>query len=207
MKQRPNIDCGNEKAEPAFNRMQKVKRRFYALRNGALAAQMRSGGVEYRINFGLNLPQIKDVAAEIKRAVDSDVEMVELAKELWANVNTRESRLLAPMLYPVEMLDEATAMQWLREAQTTEVADILCHTLLKKHPAALGMAEAVISDSASTELQVYSALRLLMNLLAAGRIEPARVMETIKSVDTEQSPILTRLKTALLDECSFLSND
>ena len=45
-----------DREEGTFNLMQSVKRRFYAMRNGMLAAQMRQGGVDYRINFGLNIP-------------------------------------------------------------------------------------------------------------------------------------------------------
>ncbi len=48
---------------PDFNLMQAVKRRLYAMRNGALAAQMRNAGLHYRINFGLNIPQLKEIAA------------------------------------------------------------------------------------------------------------------------------------------------
>ena len=46
----------------SFNMMQAVKRRFFAMRNGALAEQMKSGGADYKINFGLLLAQVADIA-------------------------------------------------------------------------------------------------------------------------------------------------
>ena len=41
---------GND-GEKSFNLMQTVKRRLYAMRNGALAAQMRNGGAELPYQF------------------------------------------------------------------------------------------------------------------------------------------------------------
>lgn len=91
-----------DREEGTFNLMQSVKRRFYAMRNGMLAAQMRQGGVDYRINFGLNIPQIKDIAAELIASGLSAAELASLARALWDNESTRESRLLAPMILPPE---------------------------------------------------------------------------------------------------------
>ena len=53
-----------------FNEMQTVKRRFFAMRNGAVADNMRRHGASYRIIFGLNLPQIVEIAAETPHSVD-----------------------------------------------------------------------------------------------------------------------------------------
>ena len=53
------------------------------MRNGALAAQMRAAGLAYRINFGLNIPQIKEIATEISNMQLSSFEMLTLANSLW----------------------------------------------------------------------------------------------------------------------------
>lgn len=79
---------------PEYNRMQLIKRRFYAMRNGIIADTLRKAGLGYKIIFGLNLPQITEIASGL--TADAD-----LAEELWADRRTRESMLLAPMLYPV----------------------------------------------------------------------------------------------------------
>ena len=78
-----------------FNDMQVVKRRFFAMRNGAVADNMRKLGANYRIIFGLNLPQIVEIANETPH---DEV----LAEALWQIKSTRESQLLAPMIYPRE---------------------------------------------------------------------------------------------------------
>lgn len=70
--------CDCERDLPEFNLMQTVKRRFFAMRNGALAEQMRSRGLTYRINFGLNLPQIKEIAADVTASVPHTKELIDL---------------------------------------------------------------------------------------------------------------------------------
>ncbi len=115
---------------PEYNRMQIIKRRFFAMRNGIIADTLRKAGLEYKIIFGLNLPQITEIAAEQPHEAD-------LAEELWADRRTRESLMLAPMLYPAADMDSATAARWIRTAPTTEVADVLCLKLLRHIPEAI----------------------------------------------------------------------
>ena len=51
-----------ENVETSFNEMQTVKRHFFALRNGVIADALRRAGSPFRIIFGLNLPQIAEIA-------------------------------------------------------------------------------------------------------------------------------------------------
>jgi 3-methyladenine DNA glycosylase AlkD len=164
--------------QPAFNDMQDVKRRFYALRNGALAEQMRRGGLNYRVIFGLNVPQLKDIAGELTLAYD-DARLTELAVALWANEATRESRLLAPMIMPVSAMTEAMAMQWMQQAQTVEVVDALCHALLRKLPFAELLVERGLQQLADDN---YAPLRLLMNLLVTNAVDARRAQQLLLSV-------------------------
>lgn len=78
-----------------FNRFQLIKRRFFAMRNGVIADVIRKSGAPYPLVFGLNLPQIKEIASELPRET-------ELADQLWADRRTRESLMLAPMVHPLE---------------------------------------------------------------------------------------------------------
>lgn len=126
------------------------------MRNGAVADSLRRQGAPYRIIFGLNLPQI----VEIARDFGPDAE---LALELRANVTTRESMLIAPMLFPVENLTPDLAVEWLLDAPTTEVIDIACLKLLK-HVADADTVIRRLADS-STPLHRYAAIRLGANIL------------------------------------------
>ena len=47
-----------------YNRMQIIKRRFFAMRNGIIADTLRKAGLDYRMIFGLNLPQVVEIAGE-----------------------------------------------------------------------------------------------------------------------------------------------
>jgi len=81
-----------------FNPMQQIKHQFYAMRNGAIADNMRRQGAPYRIIFGVNLPQLNEIARNTAKSA-------EMAEALWNNTSTRESMLLAPMIYPHEQYD------------------------------------------------------------------------------------------------------
>lgn len=139
-----------------YNEMQQIKRRFFAMRNGAMGDMMRKQGLNYRIIFGLNLPQLCDIANECEKNAD-------LANSLWSNKTTRESLLLAPMVYPHDQFTVETARKWITEIPTIEVADILCHRLLRYMPFAYSLAEEFIDSD--NDLSRYTALRIMFNLL------------------------------------------
>ena len=134
-----------ERELPEFNAMQKVKRRFFAMRNGDLAAQMAVRGARYRINFGLNLPQIVEIARDFLPGgaefdgLQEDFDMADFARRLRDNTTTRESRLIAPMLFPLEKLTAEEALEWARSADVPEVADVLCLKLLSASDAESGL--------------------------------------------------------------------
>lgn len=130
-----------------------VKRQFFAYRNGLLADMLRKQTFDsHRLIFGLNLPQLMEIANQI--GTDEA-----LAKALWADVDCRESRLLAPMVCPRNV----SGLSWLSDVTTPEEADILCHRLLRHQPGAL---DAAIKLAKSEEpLKRYSAMRLLLNLM------------------------------------------
>lgn len=192
---------------PEFNRMQTVKRRFFAMRNGALAEQMRRGGLNYRINFGLNVPQIKEIAQETVQAIPSEHERMELAVALWQNDTTRESRLMAPMIMPTTLVSAEQAYQMLLEAQTTEVADMLCHSLLRHLSGAEDMAYTVISNSDASDINRYTALRLLLNLLMQNRAQPERLSPVADDELQRQCALTRGVTRQIIEEIEFLLED
>ena len=144
--------------ETPFNPMQSVKRRFFAMRNGVIADTLRRAGSPFRVIFGLNLPQIAEIAAEVPQE-----HRAELAEALWANNGTRESMLIAPMLMSRESVDAGRAEQMLREAPCAEVADVLCHRLLRHLPFAQELSLS-LADDADDGVR-YGALRLMFNIV------------------------------------------
>lgn len=109
-----------------FNTFQTVKRRFFAMRNGIIADALRKSGSPYKIIFGLNMPQLKEIATDY-------MGNEELAKKLWENKTTRESVILAPMLMDASKLTDEVAKNLIEESPDVECLDMLTHNLLRKY--------------------------------------------------------------------------
>ena len=140
-----------------FNQMQEIKRLFFSMRNGIIADTIRKAGYNYKIIFGLNIPQLREIAERTGKNK-------ELALMLRQNVTTRESLLIAPMIYPLENLTAEEAEHWAEDCQTTEVADILCHALLRHYSDADSLAKKLVSKD--SEISQYAGLRLMLNINA-----------------------------------------
>ena len=169
-----------------------IKQQFFTYRNGMLADRLREAGDCHRVIFGLNVPQI----VEIARMAGSDKA---LAEQLWANDTTRESRLIAPMIYPREEMTAGTARAWIAAVENTEVADILCHRLLRYLDFALGLSEE--HAEAESDLQRYVALRLALNLDALGLIADRAALRRLAEKEQERQCALTApLVAALLED-------
>lgn len=128
-----------------------IKRLFFTYRNGVLTEKLRAIGTPHRMIFGLNISQI----AEIASIVDKNIE---IADELWNDRETRESRLLALYLYPIEEVSRDKALSLAVDIRTVEEADILCFKILKKN---LDMEALVLEiEKYDTPLMKYCVRRL-----------------------------------------------
>lgn len=137
----------------------KIRQEFFVYRNGLLADNLRDAGDNHRMIFGLTLTQIQDIAKNIEPNED-------VACELWKSKDSREARLIAPMLYPIDKFTENIAREWISQVENTEVADNLCHKLLKR----LHFASSLCCNLASgNEMERYTAMRLAINLIAIGK--------------------------------------
>lgn len=175
-----------------FNDMQKVKHAFFTMRNGALADNMRRQGANYRIIFGLNLPQLIEIA---KITPQNAI----LAQSLWENKTTRESMLLAPMIYPIKDFSIEIARKWIDEIQSAEIADILCHRLLRHTDFADILADEIISSE--DDIKRYTALRLKFNRL------PNNISQVLKQAQTElhrNCQLTASICHNLINEIEFL---
>ncbi|WP_295728487.1 DNA alkylation repair protein [uncultured Muribaculum sp.] len=132
-------------------RLQPIKHRFYAMRNGITADVLRRVGAPYRMIFGVNLPHLKEIASEI-------VPDASLARDLWGDASTRESVLLATMVMPPEEFTLDEARRWLATATSAEAIDLLCLRLLGRKPFAAQVAQECLASG--EELMRYAAMRL-----------------------------------------------
>lgn len=175
-----------------FNQMQTIKRQMFALRNGIIADTLRKANAGYKIVFGLNIPQVQEVASSI--SADS-----ELAEQLWADKHTRESLLLAPMIFPRREMTFEKAMNWISEIKQIEVADNLCHKLLRHLPFAWEIAKKlVVSDS---DMERYTAIRLMWNLV--GQL-PEQIIPLAEAEVSRNCSLTRQVAASLVEEARYL---
>ncbi len=92
--------------------------------NGVVSSSMRNKGVDYKMNFGVDVPRLKEIAQKYKSNAA-------LAQELW-KLDVRELKILSTMLYPVSELSEANADEWMNEIPNHEIREHLCRNLLQR---------------------------------------------------------------------------
>lgn len=181
---------------PGFNKMQNVKRRFFALRNGVVADVYRNSNDPHRIVFGLSFVDLKQIAAVTGKDAD-------LARLLYANTSTRESRLLAPMIMPDEYMTRTVAAEWLANVMSAEEADILCNTLLRRMDYASDVAKELYARTDATALQRYAALRMAAVLLVHNP-DDALVMAKAE-LSMPYTAMTNSLAKMIVEEINYLS--
>lgn len=115
-----------------------IKKELRLAMNGVVSSLQRNQGLNYKINFGVEVPRLKAIASKFEKER-------ELAKRLWQE-NIRECKMLAIYLMP-ESDYPAVAENWIAETPFTEIADHLAMTILCRLPEAAGKAIEWIQDS------------------------------------------------------------
>ena len=106
--------------------IQQIRKQCRLAMNGIASTSMRKRGLDYKINFGLAIQQIKDLAKDYQPSA-------ELAEKLWIE-NTRELKILATLLYPINNFAEETAERWVTEIPNQEVREQVCINLFQNLP-------------------------------------------------------------------------
>lgn len=109
--------------------MSAIRKEFFALRNGMIADTLRKGGLEQKYIFGLQLPQIKEIAARFNPGNEEDA--ISLSRSLWNDKECRETRLLACHMMPPSAMTIDEATEWAEDIKTREEADILAFRLIR----------------------------------------------------------------------------
>jgi len=106
------------------NTIKDIRMRCRRVMNGTVSRSMRDKGLEYKLNFGVSLLQLKEIAGYYNPNAD-------LAETLWKN-DVRELKILATMLYPIEKFSKERALVWIKEIANQEIREQLCINLLEK---------------------------------------------------------------------------
>lgn len=174
-----------------FNDMQLIKRLFFAMRNGIIADNLKENGSPYERIFGLNLPQLSEIA---KNTGFNN----ELALQLRDDSRTRESQLLSSMLINPDDVNEDRAIDWLRAMRTQEAIDVLCLKLIRKLNNPDKIAEMCLAYE--DILMKYACLRILWNIYIN---YPRQSMEIIKSASFSDER-LRKIADDLMAEIEFI---
>lgn len=89
--------------------------------NGVISTSMRQKGMNYKLIFGVPIPEIKHIAA-------SHEPDAELARALWKE-DVREMKILATLLFPAGSMTQEEALAWMREIPYPEIAEQCCNNL------------------------------------------------------------------------------
>ena len=105
-----------------------IKTQFRLAMNGAVSQSMREKGLVYKLNFGVELPRIKQIAARYEPNH-------ELAQALWKE-DIRECKILATLLQPVETFLPEIADIWVESIRNIEMAELASMNLFCRLPCA-----------------------------------------------------------------------
>lgn len=100
-----------------------IKTQLRLAMNGAVSQSMREKGLVYKLNFGVELPRIKMIAARYEKNHD-------LAQALWKE-DIREWKILAGMLQPVDTFYPEIADIWVEDIRNIEIAELTCMNLFQ----------------------------------------------------------------------------
>lgn len=149
--------------------------------NGVVSSSMRDKGMDYKMNFGVDVPRIREIAKKYEPSAA-------LAKELW-KLDVRELKILSTMLYPVDEFKMENADEWVDEIPNQEIREHLCRNLLQELHYADELVQKWTSDSNQmvrlTGYWLYTRLMMIKS-------------DVVKRVD--MNPVIERALTDVYSE-------
>ena len=118
--------------------IREIKSKFRLFMNGMVSQSMREKGLDYKLNFGIELPRLREIAARYEKNH-------EVAQALWKE-NIRECKILAGMLQPVETFYPEIADIWVEDMRYPEIAELTCMSLFQYLPYASEVVFPWIAD-------------------------------------------------------------
>ena len=120
------------------SQLKEIKTQLRMAMNGTASASMREKGLAYKLNFGVELPRLKQIAAQYEKNH-------ELAQALWKE-NIRECKILAGMLQPIDSFYPEIMDIWIEDMPTVEIAEMTCMHLFQYLPYAPQKSLQLIAD-------------------------------------------------------------
>ena len=106
--------------------IKEIKKQFRLFMNGVVSQSMREKGLDYKLNFGIEVPRIKEIASKFEKNH-------EVAQALWKE-NIRECKIMAGLLQPVDTFYPEIADIWVEDMRYPEVAELTVMNLFQHLP-------------------------------------------------------------------------
>lgn len=173
--------------ENVKEKLKKIKQSFRLMMNGPASQSMREKGLNYKINWGVPIPSLKQMAKEYGKDYDL---AIELFKE-----DIRECKILATMIMPPEKFLPEIADIWMEQTISFEIAEQLAFNLMQYVDYAPVIAfEWIASDKPLYKLTGY---HLLSRLFMKGQEPDERgINEFLDQADSDLSGDDTMVKHA-----------
>lgn len=173
--------------EKVKEKLKKIKQSFRLMMNGPASQSMREKGLNYKINWGVPIPSLKQMAKEYGKDYDL---AIELFKE-----DIRECKILATMIMPPEKFLPEIADIWMEQTISYEIAEQLAFNLMQYVDYAPVIAfEWIASDKPLYKLTGY---HLLSRLFMKGQEPDERgINEFLDQADSDLSGDDTMVKHA-----------
>jgi 3-methyladenine DNA glycosylase AlkD len=167
--------------------LQRIRGDLRRSMNGVASKSMREKGLDYKLNFGVEIPRLRQLSKRYPADID-------LAERLW-KLETRELKILASMLYPVDAFDMEKARQWVNEIPNQEIREQVCMNLFQR----LEFADKLVEEWAgsdngevrATGYWLFARLLIIRSELV-NQIDPYAIMEKMVA-DLESGSYFLRL--------------
>ena len=169
-----------------------IKSKFRPFMNGMVSQSMREKGMEYKLNFGIEYPRIKEIAA----GYEPDHE---LAQALWKE-NIRECKILAGLLQPADTFYQEIADIWIEGMDYPELAEYTVMNLFQRLPYASEVVFRWMADE--REMFQLCGFLLMARLLMKGeklneRAEAEFLDQACTAVEGDCGPVQKAASVAL----------
>ncbi len=171
--------------------------------NGIASRTIRESGMGYRLAFGVELPRLREIAAEFRNAEGTTPDdLRRLAVLLWKE-EIRECKMLAIMLMPIEEFYPELADMWMETIQPeqAELAQLLSMDLLCHMPQAADKAFLMMADERRV-YQLCGFLTLTRLLMRGAQLSPDAEEEFLDQAaatfPTNYLPLRKAIQNALL---------
>jgi hypothetical protein len=107
--------------ESVAEKLKEIKRSFRLEMNGPVSQSMREKSHDYKLNWGVTVPVLQDMAKRIGKDYD-------LAIALWKE-DIRECKILATLIMPAERMLPEIVDLWMEQTPSQEIAEFAAFNL------------------------------------------------------------------------------